>query len=99
MLNSIDIENMIKTLKIIKMYDNEEKNIFDKIKNIMIVINNYYNTNNYNKLINIQTDLIKKMIVINVNHCYNEIVMNKNIEKYIDTTKKVENLFNNLEAN
>lgn len=96
-MNSIDIENMIKLLEMIKMYDNEEKVNFEKIKNSLIEVNNSYNTSNYNKLINIQTDLINKLSVIKLNHYNNEVIINKKIIKYIDTAKKAENIFNNIE--
>lgn len=97
-MNGIDIENMIKSLEIVKMYDNEEKINFDKIKNNLIDINSNYNTSNYNKLMNIQVDLINKMNVIKLNHYNNEVIINKNIIKYIDTAKKVENMFDNIEG-
>lgn len=97
MENIIDKENMINCIEKIRMYDNDEKINFDNIMKCFQNINNGYITNNFNKLSQIQNILYRKFNIIKINHYNNEVILVQNLNKYIDTAKKVEAIFNNIE--
>ena len=73
--NKIGFRNKIELGNIIEKIDffvNEEKNTINKIANIFDKINEYYNTDNKEKNIEVQTDILNELNAINKNR--NDII-------------------------
>lgn len=92
-IDQINLENYIKK---IRMYKEQEDLLFENFENLFKQLSFSYLTDN--------TDTLKEKMLfinnnnkkINVNNNSNIDVLNKNIDKYIATSNKTNQIFNNI---
>lgn len=96
MNNYVDIEEMTKTKEKINLYTKEELMKFDSIKEIFNSLNNVLDIDSSSYIQNIQFDLIKKLEIIKKIHYNNCMIIEKNIDKYIGTSIKTNQIFRNI---
>ncbi len=94
-MNIEDIENRIEK---INMYINEEDLSFEELKNNINNIDFEYISHNQNNLKELLNELTNKMNVISRNHKNNVKIINSNINKYITTSNKVKNIFEDIDT-
>lgn len=95
-LNTDEIEKNISKFKMIK---NQEDLNFEAIKNELLNINYYYDTNNTSHLDDLNFEVIQKLSTISKIHRLNITVLNKNLEKYRTTRLVVEKSFEKIDDN
>lgn len=98
MNNYIDINNLINANDKIKMYKSEEDIIFSEINKNFENIKYSYNTSNLENILKIENELLLKFSTISKIHNNNVTVINKNILKYIELSKKTVNIFENIDV-
>lgn len=96
MKSILNEEELDKNIIKIQNYKDQEDMIFDDISDNFININYHYKTNNTEKLEQLQAELVNALTTINKIHNDNIFVLTRNLNKYIETKKEVENLFWNL---
>ena len=99
MNNAINVLELSKCLEKVKYYNREENINFDNIIRKIEELNKEYITNNYNKLDELKNNINNKFNIIKINHYNNEIILNKNINITLETSKKVDNIFSNINTN
>lgn len=96
MKSILNAEEIQKSIGKIKMYRNQENLILDEIKANLKNIGYIYNSSNTDSLEMKKNEIYKKMNTINKIHYNNSLVLQKNILKYKDTSKKVKKIFDNI---
>lgn len=92
----MNIEQIGKINEKAKMYiKDEELGILD-IKETIENINRNYETDNVNKLEEIEIELNNSLKKINKNHNTDIYIIEKNINKYKEISKKTENIFKDI---
>ena len=97
--NILDTEEIEKNISKFKMIKNQEDLNFEAIKDELLNINYYYDTNNTSHLDDLYFEVIQKLSVISKIHHLNIMVLDKNLEKYRTTRLIVENSFAKLDDN
>lgn len=92
-MNEVEIDNRIK--KII-MYKKSESIVFDKIKSNFKNMKNYYISTNQDNIEKKLFDLENKIKKVENNHNTFINILNKNLTKYHNATKRVENMFDKI---
>lgn len=96
MQNVMNTQEIIKSIDKIKNYNRAENISFDNIIRKIGELNNNYVTDNYNSLTNLKNDFSNIFIIVQKNHYNNEIILTSNVNKYIETNKKIEILFGDI---
>lgn len=96
MKSILNEEEIQKSIGKIEMYRNQENLILDEIKANFKNIGYIYNSSNTDSLEMKKNEIYKKMNTINKIHYNNSLVLQKNILKYKDTSKKVKKIFDNI---
>lgn len=99
MNSAINILELSRSLEKIKFYNREENINFNNLIKKIEETNKEYISNNYNKLDELKNIINNKFNTIKTNHYNNEIILNKNINITLETSKKVDNIFSNINTN
>lgn len=94
-LNSNELNN---ELEKIYMYKTEESIFFDKIISSLNQMTNLYVTNNSDSLNNLNFEMVEKLKIVNNIHNNYITVINKNLVKYEEVSKKVENILSDIDT-
>ena len=94
--NFLNTEEISKTIKNLELETKEEKLNLDDIKTSLETLNLNYKTDNSDKLNNLAFMLNNKFKIISSIHDDNILVLNKNMETYIDTRNKVSKIFDDI---
>lgn len=96
MKNFINEIELTKIIDKIKIYNQEEIDIFNKIINRYRNINEYYKTNNNDLLLYIKSIMTKKFNIIVKNHYCNIQIITKTINNYVLARNKATKIINNI---
>ena len=97
MENVINEEEIKKSIDKIKNYKEQENIIFDNISDNFVDINYNYKTQNKEKLEYLQAEIINKFAIITKNHNNNILIIEKNLNKYIEKRKNVKQIFEKID--
>ncbi len=86
MINSVEVNNLLKKLK---MFVTEENRVFNELNEQLRKIKSNYNTNNTINLENINFKLEKKFNIINKNYDININKLNEVLKGYQNTSEMV----------
>ena len=92
-MNEEELDNIIKK---ISMYKKSESIILDKIKSNFKSLKNYYISQNQENINKTFFEIEKKTKVVENNHNSFITVLDKNLAKYKNTSKKVADMFDNI---
>lgn len=94
--NFFNTEEISKTIKKLELEIKDEKLNLDDIESSIEALNLNYKTDNSDKLNNLSFMLNNKFKTISYIHDDNILVLNKNMETYIDTSNKVSKIFDDI---
>ncbi len=94
--NFLNTEEISKTIKKLELEIKDEKLNLDDIGSSIEALNLNYKTDNSDKLNNLSFMLNNKFKTISYIHDDNILVLNKNMETYIDTRNKVSKIFDDI---
>ena len=94
--NFLNTEEISKTIKKLELEIKDEKLNLDDIESSIEALNLNYKTDNSDKLNNLSFMLNNKFKTISSIHDDNILVLNKNMETYIDTRNKVSKIFDDI---
>lgn len=94
--NFLNTEEISKTIKKLELEIKDEKLNLDDIESSIEALNLNYKTDNSDKLNNLSFMLNNKFKTISYIHDDNILVLNKNMETYIDTRNKVSKIFDDI---
>lgn len=94
--NFLNTEEISKTIKKLELEIKDEKLNLDDIESSIEALNLNYKTDNSDKLNNLSFMLNNKFKTISYIHDDNILVLNKNMETYIDTSNKVSKIFDDI---
>ena len=94
--NFLNTEEISKTIKKLELEIKDEKLNLDDIESSIEALNLNYKTDNSDKLNNLAFMLNNKFKIISSIHDDNILVLNKNMETYIDTRNKVSKIFDDI---
>lgn len=98
MKNILNEEQLSIVVNKMDAYKRLEDVCFDNIYNHLRQINDHYQSKNTNRLDSKFLEINRKFKTINQIHNNNIFVVRKNIENYVSTKTKVENIFNKIET-
>ena len=91
----IDKDNLEIINKLLKYYNNEEKIIFKDLEIIYSDIKKIYKSTNNNFLEQLESEIYLNLKTINNNHENNILLIDKRIEKVIETEMKIKQIDEN----
>ena len=94
--NFLNTKEISKTIKKLELEIKDEKLNLDDIESSIEALNLNYKTDNSDKLNNLAFMLNNKFKIISSIHDDNILVLNKNMETYIDTSNKVSKIFDDI---
>lgn len=94
--NFLNTKEISKTIKKLELEIKDEKLNLDDIESSIEALNLNYKTDNSDKLNNLSFMLNNKFKTISYIHDDNILVLNKNMETYIDTSNKVSKIFDDI---
>lgn len=94
--NFLNTEEISKTIKKLELEIKDEKLNLDDIESSIEALNLNYKTDNSDKLNNLSFMLNNKFKTISYIHDDNILVLNKNMETYIDTRNKISKIFDDI---
>ena len=94
--NFLNTKEISKTIKKLELEIKDEKLNLDDIESSIEALNLNYKTDNSDKLNNLSFMLNNKFKTISYIHDDNILVLNKNMETYIDTRNKVSKIFDDI---
>lgn len=96
MKNIMNTQEIIKIVDKIRSYNQSECISFDKIFSKFKELEKNYITNNFNSFVSIENSFFDKFDIIKSRHYNNEVILTSNVNKYIKTSRIVENLFDDI---
>jgi len=92
----MDIIKIRNSLTKLEIYKNNQFNNMISFKSRLKKLSSTYSSYNVNKLGDVVTSITNKFEILKKNNINNIFVVNKNISKYLDTTKLVSKKFEDI---
>ena len=96
MENNMHVDNMENLLEKVDLYSKDELVLFEELKNQLNEVNHCFENSSSNTFDEKINDLSNKFSTISNIHNNNHMVINKNIEKYLENTIEVSKIFNKV---